>query len=282
MIFQNGTSFSLITALPMFLLWIVVSIAALILINKGKLNKKFSLIIYTVVVVLGGIILGNVPNAVLPIQTMLSAIGVSGPIILTILPMIVMIIILLLTVLLFGRVFCGFACPLGAIQEIISKINFKSDVKKQKAVKYKIDISLKTATITRWIFFGIIIVLAIFWSFSVLQIINPFTGFKIFTNPLAPLVLNPGISLILVIIASFFVYRPWCRLFCPFGALASIVGLFSRYNYKRTEDCNECGLCEKICPTHQAERDSKKEECYYCNRCVDVCPQDAIKLEKYF
>jgi polyferredoxin len=263
-------------------LWIVVSIAALILINKGKLNKKFSLIIYTVVVVLGGIILGNVPNAVLPIQTMLSAIGVSGPIILTILPMIVMIIILLLTVLLFGRVFCGFACPLGAIQEIISKINFKSDVKKQKAVKYKIDISLKTATITRWIFFGIIIVLAIFWSFSVLQIINPFTGFKIFTNPLAPLVLNPGISLILVIIASFFVYRPWCRLFCPFGALASIVGLFSRYNYKRTEDCNECGLCEKICPTHQAERDSKKEECYYCNRCVDVCPQDAIKLEKYF
>ncbi len=280
MIFQNGISFNMITALPMFLLWVVVSIVALVLINKGKLNKKFSLIIYTVVIVLGGVILGNVPNAVLPIQTILSVIGVSGPIIITILPMIMMIVILLLTVLLFGRIFCGFACPLGALQEIISKINFKSNIKKQKAAKYEIDVSRKVATIIRWIFFGVIIVLAIFWSFSVLQIINPFTGFKIFTNPLAPLFLIPGISLIVVAIASFFVYRPWCRLFCPFGTLASVIGRFSQYKYVRTEDCNECGLCEKICPTHQAGRDSKKDDCYYCNRCIDVCPQDAIKLGK--
>jgi len=113
-----------------------------------------------------------------------------------------------------------------------------------------------------------------------LQIINPFTGFKIFTNPLAPLVLIPGISLIIVAIASFFVYRPWCRLLCPFGTLASVIGRFSQYKYIRTEDCNECGLCEKICPTHQAEQDSKKEECYNCNRCNNVCPQYAIKLGK--
>ena len=147
-------------------------------------------------------------------------------------------------------------------------------------MKYKIDISKKTATIIRWIFFAVIALLAIFWSFSVTQIINPFTGFKIFTNPLVPLFLIPGISLLIVIITSFFVYRPWCRLLCPFGALSSLVGRFSRYKYVRTEDCNDCGLCEQICPTHQAERNSKKEECYYCNRCVDVCPQNAITLEK--
>ena len=280
MIFQNtGMSFNLITALPMFLLWIVVSVVALLLINKGKLNKKFSFIIYIVVVVLGGVILGGVPNAVLPIQTILSAIGMGSPFII-ILPMIIILIILLLTVLLFGRIFCGFACPVGALQELISKINFKSNIKKQKNVKYKIDISLKTANIIRWIFFGVIIVLAIIWSFSLLQVINPFTGYKLFTNPLAPLFLIPGITLIIVAIASFFMYRPWCRLFCPFGTLASVVGRFSQYKYNRTEDCNECGLCEKICPTHQAERDSKKDDCYYCNRCIDICPQDAIKLEK--
>ena len=279
MIFQNGMSFSLSTALPMFLLWIAVSIVALFLINKGKLNKAYSFIIYIIVVVLGGVILGGVPNAVLPIQTILSAIGVSAPIS-VILPMIIILIILLLTVLLFGRIFCGYACPMGALQELISKINFKSNIKKQKDVKYKIDFSLKTATIIRWIFFGVITVLAIIWGFSILQIINPFTGFKFFTNPIAPLVLIPGITLIAVAIASCFMYRPWCRLLCPFGALASLVGRFSQYKYIRTENCNECGLCEKICPTHQAERDSKKEECYYCNRCVTVCPQDAIKLGK--
>ena len=124
MIFQNtGMSFDLITALPTLLLWIVVAVVALLLINKGELNKKYSFIIYIVVVVLGGVILGGVPNAILPIQTILSAIGIVSPIII-ILPMIVMIVILLLTVLLFGRIFCGFACPVGALQEFISKINF--------------------------------------------------------------------------------------------------------------------------------------------------------------
>ena len=280
MILQNtGMKFDVITAIPMFILWIAISIVALILINKGKLNKIYSFIIYTIVIVLGGVILGGIPNAVLPIQTILSTIGVISPII-TILPMIIILIILLLTVLLFGRIFCGFACPVGALQEIVSKINFKSNVKKQKNVKYKIDISLKTATIIRWILFAVVVVLTIFWSFSVLQIINPFTGFKIFTNPLVPLFLIPGITLLIVTVASIFIYRPWCRLACPFGALSSIVGRFSRYKYIRTEDCNECGLCEKICPTHQAEQNSKKEECYYCSRCVDVCPQNAIKFGK--
>ncbi len=279
MIFQHGIDFTHGSTLPMFLLWIVVFVVALLLINKGKLNKTYSLIIYTVVVVLGGVILGSVPNLNLSIQTLLPAIGVGAPFN-VMLPLIIVLLLLLLTVFLFGRILCGFACPVGALQELISQINFKSNIKKQKNVKYKIDISLKTATIIRWIFFGVITVLAIVWSFSLLQIINPFAGFNIFTNPLAPLFLIPGITLITVIIASFFIYRPWCRLFCPFGALTSLVGRFTRYKYVRTEDCNDCGLCETICPTHQAERDSKKRECYYCNRCVTVCPQNAIKLGK--
>ena len=279
MIFQHGPDFAHTSTLFMFSLWIVVSIVALLLIYKGKLNKTYSFIIYTIVVVLGGVILGAVPNLALSIQTLLPAIGVGAPFI-VILPMIIILTILLLTVFLFGRILCGFACPVGSLQELISKIMFKSNIKKQNNVKYKIDISLKTATIIRWIFFGVITVLAIIWSFSLLQIINPFTGFNFFTNPLAPLFLIPGITLITVIIASVFMYRPWCRLFCLFGALGSLVGRFTQYKYIRTEDCNECGLCEKICPTHQAERDSKKRECYYCNRCVTVCSQDAIKLGK--
>jgi polyferredoxin len=279
MIFQHGSDFVHGSTLPMFLLWIVVLIVALLLIYKRKLNKTYSYIIYGIVVVLGGVILGAVPNLALSLQTLLPAIGLGAPFI-VILPMIIILTILLLTIFLFGRILCGFACPVGSLQELISKIMFKSNIKKQKNVKYKIDISLKTATIIRWIFFGVITVLAIFWSFSLLQIINPFTGFNFFTNPLAPLLLIPGITLISVIIASVFVYRPWCRLFCPFGALGSLVGRFTQYKYIRTEDCNDCGLCEKICPTHQAERDSKKRECYYCNRCVTVCSQDAIILGK--
>ncbi|MHA1412890.1 MAG: 4Fe-4S binding protein [Candidatus Helarchaeota archaeon] len=241
------------------------------------MNKRNSLIIYLISLILGGIVLGGIPNAVMPIQTLLSTI-ITGPKINLILPIIVILIVLLFTVFLFGRIFCGYACPLGALQELASRFKFKSNLKEQKHVKYNLDISYKISTIIRWVFFGILIVLAVVWSLNFLQVINPFTGFKFFTNPIITLYIVPAIFLGLVFIASFFIYRPWCRLFCPFGAVASIVGQFSLKRYVRTDACTDCGLCEKICPTHKASINSSKNECYYCNRCVEICPSDAIEF----
>ncbi|MHA1661137.1 MAG: 4Fe-4S binding protein [Promethearchaeota archaeon] len=271
-------SFDMVIAIPMFLLWIVICSISIIMINKKKLNKKNSLLIYTLTLVIGGILLGGIPNAVMPIQAILSSIGAGGAILL-IMPMIIFLILLLITVFVFGRLFCGFACPLGAIQELASKLKFKANIKEQKSVKYKIDISHKSATIIRWIFFLVLIIFTIIWSISLLQIINPFMGFQVFMNPVFPLLLIPLISLSTIFISSFFIYRPWCRLFCPFGAVSSLVSRFSRGKYVRTDACTDCGLCEQICPTHQAERESKKDECYYCNRCVEICPVKAIKFK---
>lgn len=275
---NNNMSFDMAIAIPMFLLWIVICSVSIILINKKKLNKKNSLLIYTLTLVIGGVLLGGIPNAVMPIQTIFSSIGAEGPNLL-IIPMIIILILLLIIVIIFGRLFCGFACPLGAMQELASKVKFKANIKEQKSVKYKIDISHKSATIIRGIFFLVVGIFAIIWSISLLQIINPFMGFQIFMNPILPLLLIPLILLSIVLISSFFIYRPWCRLFCPFGAVSSLVGRFSRGNYIRTDTCTDCGLCEQICPTHQAERESTKDECYYCNRCVEICHVKAIKFK---
>lgn len=275
---NNNMSFDMAIAIPMFLLWIVICSVSIILINKKKLNKKNSLLIYTLTLVIGGVLLGGIPNAVMPIQTIFSSIGAEGPNLL-IIPMIIILILLLIIVIIFGRLFCGFACPLGAMQELASKVKFKANIKEQKSVKYKIDISHKSATIIRGIFFLVVGIFAIIWSISLLQIINPFMGFQIFMNPILPLLLIPLILLSIVLISSFFIYRPWCRLFCPFGAVSSLVGRFSRGKYIRTDTCTDCGLCEQICPTHQAERESTKDECYYCNRCVEICPVKAIKFK---
>jgi polyferredoxin len=80
-------------------------------------------------------------------------------------------------------------------------------------------------------------------------------------------------------VGSIFTYRPWCGLFCPFGMISNLSSRFSWYNLKRNDDCTDCGLCEQICPTENAERDSNKGECYYCGRCVDICPQNALELK---
>ena len=271
--------FDMSMAIPMFISWIVIMVLAFYLLSKGKASTKISIILYAISLILGGIILGAIPNAVMPIQQILTTLGMAGPIN-AIIPMVVILALLLLSTLIFGRIFCGYACPVGALQELISKINFKSNIKAQKNNKLHIEIPSKVANIIRWIFFGLIIILTLIWTISILQIINPFLGFSFIKNPGAVAFLMPLIMLIVVSIASIFVYRPWCRFMCPFGAIASITSRFSRCKYSRTDDCTECGLCEKICPTQEAFKESKKGECYYCGRCVEICPANAIKLKK--
>ncbi|TFF88249.1 MAG: 4Fe-4S binding protein [Promethearchaeota archaeon] len=272
-------SFEISTAMPMFVLWIVLLALVLYLIRKKKLNKLFSSLILIASILIGGIVLGAIPNAVMPIQQLLLVISLGGKLILVV-PMLIILLFLLGSTLLFGRIFCGYACPLGALQELLSKLNFKSNLKRQNEVKYAYTIPRKGGNIIRWIFFGILIVLALIWSVALLQVINPFLGFSYFLNPLAIVFLIPLLVLAIVSIASIFIYRPWCRFLCPFGAISSLTSRLSRYKLTRTDACTECGLCEKICPTQESFRDSKKGECYLCNRCVDICPVDAIKYKK--
>jgi len=266
-------------AIPMFILWIALIAIAVIMINKGKMRQKTAILILIISIAIGGILLGGLPNSVMPIQQIFLTVG-GHSLLMLLVPMLIILGLLLLSTLVFGRMFCGYACPVGAIQELASKINFKSNLKEQKKVKYAVQTNQKWANITRWIFFALSGLITIVWSFAILQLVNPFIGFKFFTNPLAVVLLIPLISLVAVIGVSIFVYRPWCRYLCPFGALASITSRFSRNKYTRTEDCTECGLCEKICPTQEAFKDSSKGECYYCNRCVEICPQNAIVFKK--
>ena len=119
---NQQASFNLATALPMFILWIAIISISTYSIYKSKLVRKYKYILYIISIVIGGIVLGAIPNAVLPIQQILMTISNASPII-QVLPMIIIVSLLLVSTLLIGRMFCGFACPLGALQEAIS--NFR-------------------------------------------------------------------------------------------------------------------------------------------------------------
>ena len=276
---MQGNSFNMATAMPMFIIWISIICFSLVLVLKSIKKKSISIVILILSIGLGGILLGAIPNAILPILQILTVFGGKIPIV-SVIPMVVILGILLLSTFLIGRMFCGYSCPMGALQELASKLNFKSSIKEQKKTKLAIKTSQKIANIIRWSFFLIFVIISVVWGLSIVQIINPFSGFKVFTNPFSVALLIPLISIIVITILSFFIYRPWCRYLCPFGAVSTLTSRYSIYTLSRTDDCNECGLCEKICPTQEAFSDSKKGECYYCNRCVDICPNDAIKLKK--
>jgi len=276
---MQGSSFNMSTAIPMFILWLSIICISLVIVFKSKMKKSYAIIILIVSIGLGGILLGAVPNAIMPIMNILMVFRGQIPIP-SLMPMIIILGVLLLSTFLIARMFCGYACPLGALQELASKLNFKSSVKEQNRKKYAITTSQQTANIIRWSFFLIFAIISVVWSLSIVQIINPFTGFKVFTNPFTAALVIPLVSIIVVTILSFFIYRPWCRYLCPFGAISTLTSRYSMYKLSRTDACNECGLCEKVCPTQEAYANSKKGECYNCNRCVEACPNDAIKMNK--
>ena len=279
MIFQThdpaaGTILMILTAVT----WLLVMIASLVLLFKKKLTKTAAIIVLTIAFIVSGIIFGGSPNPVFPLQNM--AIGIwMGQSLLVIIKTLNITVVLLLTTFLFGRIFCSYACPLGAIQELMSKFQFKSNLKAQKNKKI-LSLSSKTAFYIRIGYFIVFIGAGVIWGLAALQYLNPFIGFQIFKKPGFPLVGVPAILIGIIIITSIFVYRPWCRLFCPFGALADLTSRFSLFKLRRTEDCTDCKLCEKICPTQEAERDSAKGECYLCNRCVDICPHAALEFRR--
>ncbi|MBD3212097.1 MAG: 4Fe-4S binding protein [Candidatus Lokiarchaeota archaeon] len=276
---MSGSKLQLIDIVPMFILWGILSGVAFFLLYRKQMKKTYSLILYGISLIVGGIILGGIPNAVMPIQQILFTITMGNPV-LTVLPMIIILILLLAMTLVIGRTFCGYACPLGALQELISKVQFKTAAKKSKRGKFTIAIPKKIQLGFRGVLLIVFFIVAIFWSMNLLQIFNPFLGFSLVINPLAFVFWIPLIFLGITIIASLFVYRPWCTLACPFGAIANLTSRLSRYKLVRTDDCTDCGLCEQICPTQEAGRDDSKGECYLCNRCAEICPQDAVKISK--
>jgi NapH/MauN family ferredoxin-type protein len=275
---QGSVPFDMAIAIPMFITWIIISIIAVFIIWKDKRSLMIKIALYLISIIIAGFLLGGVPNAVMPIQQIFINLGMGAAELSAILPLIIILGILILSSVLFGRLFCGYACPVGAIQELLSRIQFKSDVKSQESAKYRVDVSSKIPRIIRGIFFGIIIVLSVIWGVALLQVINPFLGYSIFKNPLIVTMVIPLLSLVVISILSIFIYRPWCRFLCPFGAIAGEICRRSLYKIERTDDCTECGLCEKVCPTQEAYPDSKKGECYLCGRCIEVCPQDALKF----
>jgi polyferredoxin len=257
--------------------WIISVISALVLIDTKLLKRKVSILIYLIIVFYAGFLLGGIPNVSVPIMRTLHAISIRGDLS-DLLHAYAIFGIIIGSSIMFGRIFCGYACPLGALQEVISRINFKSDIKSQKRNKYHFEVSSRFPTRIRWIFVGLLFFSASVFGLNILTFFNPFSGFS-YLRTFEIIVLIPFISILVIGIISIFLYRPWCRFMCPFGAGAGFLGQFSGIKYHRTKECTDCGLCEKVCPTQEAAADSKKGECYYCNRCIEICPHDAITFD---
>ena len=152
-------------------------------------------------------------------------------------------------------------CPPGALQELA----YLAPIKK---IKVPISITVKV----RLGVFAAMAVLAVTFSFNLTKVLG--------LPDLCQLVLGPGpVIFLAIIVSSIAVYRLFCRLVCPFGALSSLLSWKSVYGVRRSSNCVNCGKCEKVCPP-QVLKERAGSECYLCGRCLATCHKDALRYSK--
>ena len=85
---------------------------------------------------------------------------------------------------------------------------------------------------------------------------------------------------LVIVVASLFVMRAWCRYLCPWGWLMGFAHRFSRVRIVRDPArCNDCKTCERSCDVGAiVHGDVRTEHCQFCYACVDSCPSHAFKV----
>jgi len=139
----------------------------------------------------------------------------------------------LLAAMFFGRGFCGAVCPLGAVQELVALRPVK--------VPGWLDHALG---LLAYLYLGAAVVLAAGGAALLICEYDPFVGFFRLGGSWNTLVL--GMSFLVI---GVFVGRPYCRYFCPLGALFRMVAPLAAYRVRIAPDeCIKCRLCEDACP----------------------------------
>lgn len=208
--------------------------------------------------------------------------------------MLIFIVFIALFTVVFGRVFCGWACPQTIFMEMLfRRIEYwvDGDHNHQRALnKAPWDkVKIWKRTLKYALFFLLSFIIAnVFLSY----LISMDEVLKLVREPIAQ---HTGgfISMMIFTGAFFFVYsymrEQICLIVCPYGRMQGVLldknSIVVAYDYERGEprhkfkkneerakgDCIDCGLCVKVCPTGIDIRHGTQLECVNCTACIDEC-----------
>ena len=190
---------------------------------------------------------------------------------------------------LLGRLVCGWLCPFGLVQDLLHRIPFFRKRKNLPGHRYLI-----------WTKYLILLFFVILLPLTAVDMVGQgrpwFCQYICPSGTLMaglPLVLSQeslreaagvlfawkmGI-LMLLILLSLWVYRPFCKYLCPLGA---VYGLFHPVSFYRLgvkeSACVHCGKCQDICPAEiPVWEQPNSRECIRCGKCVRACPTGAVE-----
>ncbi len=178
----------------------------------------------------------------------------------------------------FGRVFCGFFCPIGAISGWIRSLGRKLWIKKDIELPDVVDVYLRYL---KYIILFIIIYFSFRETALVFDSYDPISAFAHLGNEFDELIFAYAM-LAFVVITAFFSKSRWCRYLCPLGAFFAILKRFSFFKLKRDNNsCVSCGLCKRSCPANLKIKTSDQithPDCISCMECVNDCPKNSLDI----
>ena len=192
---------------------------------------------------------------------------------------VVTVLALVVLTLLVGRAYCSVICPLGVMQDVISRI---SGLRKKKKSRFSYSGEKK------WLRYGILVIFVValvagFTPFAAL--LAPYSSYgrmvsSVVSPSLSPVAIVAAVSFVVVAIMSWLGGRTYCNTICPVG---TILGFFSRFALFRpiidTSKCNSCKRCAKKCKASCIDTKNHRidySRCVACMDCIKNCKHGAL------
>lgn len=179
----------------------------------------------------------------------------------------------LVMTLVLGPVFCSYVCPLGSLQEWLGRLGRRLFKK-----RYNTLIPPKVHNVLKYMrYLALVLVIILTYNASRLAFadVDPyFAMYHFFTDKAT---VGSLVILGVMLASSLVIERPWCKYFCPYGALLGLVGKISLFKIRREgKSCTKCAKCSQACPMHIdiARKDSVSDA--LCNRCMDCVADESL------
>ena len=181
--------------------------------------------------------------------------------------------------MIFGRAFCGWACPFGTLHDMLSPTNRRKEIKTQNYWYFKYAILFLTLALA-WFALD-----TIFCKFCPSGSLFAAIPFRLLYPGFAEFGLYFYIhmfTLALAIALALLISRFWCRYLCPLGAIA---GAFNKIGILTVDwneaKCKKCKNCLDVCVMGITEMKEvgSSTDCILCGRCIEACPEKALNFK---
>jgi len=192
------------------------------------------------------------------------------------------VIVLVFYLLVGGRVYCSWMCPVNMVTDAAAWIRRKLGLK----------VSSQFSRSSRYWLLALTLILPLITGAIVWELFNPvslmFRGI-IFGMGWAWMVI-----IAIFLFDLFISQRGWCGHLCPVGAFYSLLGTKSilRVSASKRDQCDDCNDCFVVCPEPKVIRPALKGaergisplidemNCTNCGRCIDVCDEDVFNFTR--